>query len=60
MGENIFGTIIVLLILAALVGLVIYKMVKDKKSGKNSCGCNCGCCANAQFCHSQKKENKND
>jgi len=39
-------TLIVLLIVAAVVGLVIWKMVKDKKAGKSACdSCgNAGCC----------------
>ncbi len=48
--QNI-GTIVVLLVLAAVVSLVIYKLCSDKKKGKSSCGCNCGCCPNSQLCH---------
>ncbi len=43
------GTIIVGVILAAVVVLVIRKMVKDKKAGKGSCGCNCAECKG--HCH---------
>lgn len=50
--ENI-GTIAVLLVLVLVVGAVITKMVRDKKSGKSSCGCDCSnCSAN---CHSKMK-----
>ena len=38
------GTIIVGLILVLIVALIIRSMVKDKKSGKSSCGGNCGAC----------------
>ncbi len=41
--ENI-GTIAVLLIVFAIVGAVVFKMIKDKKSGKSACGCNCSEC----------------
>ena len=38
------GTAIVLLVLCIIVGAVIFKMAKDKRSGKSSCGGNCvGC-----------------
>ena len=45
------GTIFVILILAAVVGMIILKLKKDKKSGKSSCGCGCGGCPNSALCH---------
>lgn len=45
------GDIIVTLVLVLLVGAVIVRMVKDKKSGKGGCGCGCEGCANAPCCH---------
>lgn len=48
------GTIIVGIVLAAAVILIIAKMVKDKKNGKSSCGCNCSCCSNSKICHNKK------
>ena len=50
------GTIAVLLVLAVIVGLVIFKMRKDKKEGKGSCGCGCGGCAMKDSCPSQNKK----
>lgn len=47
------GTAIVLLVLCAIVGVVIYRMVKDKRSGKSSCGGNCAGCGMA--CHQSKE-----
>ena len=38
---SILGTLVVLLILLAVVGAIIWSMVKDKKNGKSSCGGNC-------------------
>lgn len=55
MGEYI-GTAIVALILIAIVGAVIIKMLSDKRKGKSSCGCNCGCCPNSALCHQQKNK----
>ena len=43
------GTAVVLAVLVAAVGGIIYKMVKDKKSGKNSCGGDCDHCGGG--CH---------
>ncbi|MBR5417052.1 MAG: FeoB-associated Cys-rich membrane protein [Clostridiales bacterium] len=45
------GTIIISLILLVVVGLVIYKMISDKRKGKSSCGCNCGSCPSSSICH---------
>lgn len=50
------GTIAVLLVLAVIVGLVIFKMRKDKKAGKGSCGCGCGGCAMKDSCPSHNKK----
>jgi hypothetical protein len=55
--ENI-GTILIGAILAFIVILIILKMRKDKKAGKSSCGCNCGCCANEGLCHGKKDHHK--
>lgn len=38
------GTIIVGAILAVMVGLIIYSMVKNKKKGKSQCGGDCSHC----------------
>ncbi len=50
--ENL-GTIIVSLILIAVVALIIVKMAKDRKNGKSTGGCGCGCehCAMHGKCH---------
>lgn len=45
------GTILVLLIVCALVALVVRKMIRDRRKGKSSCGCNCAHCAMAGSCH---------
>jgi len=39
------GTIIVSLILAVAVFLVLLKLIRDKKSGKNYCGNSCAGCS---------------
>ena len=38
------GTVIVGGVLAVIVGLLIWKMIKDKKTGKSSCGGDCAHC----------------
>ena len=53
-GKNI-GTIIIAAILAALVALIIVKLVGDRKKGKSaSCGCGCDACALHDKCHAKK------
>ncbi|MFQ7230407.1 MAG: FeoB-associated Cys-rich membrane protein [Blautia wexlerae] len=42
------GTLIVGAILVLIVGLIIKGIVRDKKSGKSSCG---GDCSNCKGCH---------
>lgn len=48
--ENI-GTILISAVLLLVVVLIIRKLVKDKKKGKSSCGCNCTHCAMSGSCH---------
>ena len=54
------ATIAVSAVLLVLVGLIIFKMVKDKREGKSGCSCGCGCngCALADKCNSTKTHNK--
>ncbi|MFQ9934390.1 MAG: FeoB-associated Cys-rich membrane protein [Lachnospiraceae bacterium] len=51
------GTVIVILILAAVVSLAIKSIIKDKSSGKGckSCGGNCSGCGGSTACHSKNK-----
>ncbi|MBQ8622881.1 MAG: FeoB-associated Cys-rich membrane protein [Oscillospiraceae bacterium] len=48
--ENL-TSIIVLLVVAVILFAIIFKMVKDKKQGKSSCGCGCKGCPNSGNCH---------
>ena len=50
---NNIGTVVVALCLAAVVFLIVFKLIKDKKRGKTSCGCGCEHCAMAGKCHKQ-------
>ncbi len=52
---NYWVTLTIALVLAAVVTLIVVKLVKDRKRGKTSCGCNCAHCAMAGSCHSNKK-----
>lgn len=42
------GTIVVLAALVLIVALIVRSMIKDKKSGKSSCGGDCSHCGG---CH---------
>ncbi len=53
-AENI-GTILVSAALILIVACIVRKLVKDKKKGKSSCGCNCAHCAMAGSCHKSAK-----
>ena len=45
------GTIIVALTLIAIVAVIIFRIAKNKKAGKSSCGCGCENCAMRGQCH---------
>ncbi len=45
------GNIVVIAVLILITVLIIRKLVRDKKSGKSACGCNCGHCAMSGSCH---------
>ena len=51
------GTIVVSALLVLIVGLIVYKMIKDKKSGKSSCSCggSCSGCGMSGSCHKSSK-----
>lgn len=53
LAENA-ATIIICVILAFIVGAIIFKMIKDKKSGKHSCGCGCESCALSSECNKNR------
>ncbi len=50
-AENI-GTIIVILVLAAIVVSISVKLLRDRRKGKSTCGSNCAHCALGGQCHS--------
>ncbi len=49
-------TVLICAALVVVVGLIIFSLVRDKRRGKSSCGCNCAHCAMAGSCHGQKKK----
>ena len=56
--DNI-GNICICILLVAVVVLIIRGIVRDKRQGKSSCGCNCGHCAMAGTCHYKAVNKKN-
>ena len=52
------GTIIICAVLLIIVAAIIIGLVKDKKKGKSSCGCNCAHCAMAGSCHNKVQKDK--
>ncbi len=45
------ATIVICAVLCAVVAAIIVGLVKNKRRGKSSCGCNCAHCAMAGSCH---------
>ncbi|MCQ2498106.1 MAG: FeoB-associated Cys-rich membrane protein [Lachnospiraceae bacterium] len=52
--KNNIANIIVVIILLVVTGLVIRKLVIDKRNGKSSCGSSCGNCPMNGSCHKQR------
>ena len=53
------ANIVIIVILAFVVGLAVRSMIRNKKAGKSSCGCDCDSCgACAGSCAMQKKTGK--
>ena len=50
---NNFGTIIAALVLISIVMAVIAVLIRNKRKGKLSCGCNCAHCATKSSCRKQ-------
>ena len=50
------GDLIASAVLIAAVVLIIKGMIKDRKAGKHSCGCDCGSCAASCMCHAKLPE----
>ena len=53
LAENI-GSVVVVIILAAIVTAIITKLAKDRKAGRSACGNNCAHCAMSSACHGKK------
>ena len=54
--QNNAGTMMVGLLVAAMVAMLVWKMIRDKRQGKSSCGCGCEGCALKDKCHPSKIE----
>ena len=55
MRHNIANVLIVLILIVA-VGLAVRAILRNKKNGKSSCGCDCGCCPMSESCHDPNKK----
>ena len=53
-ADNIWA-LFVILVLAGIIAAAVYTVVRDKRKGKASCGCNCAHCAMAGSCHNAEK-----
>ena len=49
-------TIVIGLIVALLFIAVLVKLIRDRASGKGSCGTDCGRCPEYSLCHIEKKQ----
>lgn len=49
------GTILIAAILLAIVFLTSTYLIRQKRAGKSSCGCNCAHCAMHGACHQRQQ-----
>ncbi len=52
-GANL-ATILICVLLTVTVILIVRSLIRQKKQGKSSCGCNCAHCAMRGSCHPEK------
>ncbi len=45
------GNIIVAAVVLTVIALAAWKVIKDRKKGGGSCGCDCGHCGSGDACH---------
>lgn len=53
LGQNLSTMIISIILLLIVAGIVFY-MIKSKRQGKSSCGCNCQSCPMGGACNNKK------
>ena len=51
--DNLATILLSAVIFGLFIGIIV-KLVRDRRKGKSSCGCNCAHCAMHGSCHSQK------
>ena len=47
-------TIIICIVVFGAIALAAYKVIRDKRAGKSSCGCGCSSCPMSESCHKEK------
>ncbi len=53
--EN-WTTLAVVLALVLITALIIVKMIRDRRTGRSSCGCGCSTCPMSGSCQRKKTE----
>ena len=53
-----YPTIIAGIIVFAIVGAAVWKIVSDRINNRSSCGCGCAGCPSAGICHPAVHEDK--
>lgn len=54
LSQNI-GSIIVLFVIVAIMGALIFGLIRSKKRGGSSCGCGCSNCPMSKSCNRNQK-----
>ncbi|MBP5332032.1 MAG: FeoB-associated Cys-rich membrane protein [Lachnospiraceae bacterium] len=50
------ANVLIVLILICLVGLAVRVIIRNKRSGKSSCGCDCCNCPVSDGCHKPERK----
>ena len=48
------GTVLISLLLIAAVAAIAASLIRNRRTGKSTCGCGCKNCAMSQYCHQNK------
>ena len=49
-------TVIICAVLVAIIGGIVWSLIRNKEKGKSSCGCGCASCAMKDACHPTKEK----
>lgn len=52
------GSIVIGVLLLSVIACVVWQLMRNRKQGKTSCGCDCSSCPSCGLCHDSNKSSK--